>query len=427
MLSSVIPRGVRHIERYRGLISWSLLVGAFMLNYAHRLSLATIGSEIMADLGLGASALGLLSAIYFYAYGGATIPAGFLVDRYGARTPAALALLIAGAGGLLLALSSGLTLALIGRFCLASGLALILPAIIKIQRDWFPLQRFGTLTGITASAGNLSALLAISAMVLVVNVTGWRMAVIGLSLLTAALGMLIWLVVREPSASQVNVKGLGSDSNAPTRQIKKQLATVLGDWRIWPPLLAALGNYGGFIALVGVWGVPYLNVTYGMDLFAAGTYVQLLLVGMIIGSPLLGWISDRIQNRRIPYTLATIPILASWFWLTLGIPPIDVVPILFFCTGVGVSASTLGITLTGELFPPQQVSFATSLVNAGGTFGGALSQPAMGIILQQYGLTIPGFQAAFVVGLGGAVLCFVMTLLFARPPKVHTVVQPRGV
>lgn len=405
---------IRRFEMYRGILGWLLLVVAFMLNYAHRLTLATVGSQVMNDLAIGASALGLLSSIYFYAYGGATIPAGILVDRYGAHKPATIGLLIAGGGCLIFALATGFTAGLAGRFMLATGLAVILPAIIKVQQEWFPRRQFATLTGLTSAAASLSALLALGAIVLVVDAFGWRFTVAGLAFLTLATGMLVWLVVRDRPARRERESESDSKKNSASH-LRMQFASVLRDARLWPPLFAGLGNYGGFIALVGVWGVPYMSVAYGLDPIAATAYVQILLIGMVVGSPFLGWISDRIGNRRMPYLIATLPVLGTWIWLTLSVPPIEVLPFLFFSTGVGVSASSLGVSLTMELFPPHQVSLATSLVNAGGTFGGALSQPAMGLILQHYGLTLSGFQNAFLVGLGGALLCLAMTLVFATP------------
>ena len=129
---------------------------------------------------------------------------------------------------------------------------------------------------------------------------------------------------------------------------------------------------------------------------------------------MLGWISDRLQSRKIPYALATLPVVGAWLVLAFRTPPQPLLPVLFFAIGFGVGASILGVAFINDIYPPQHAACATSIVNMGGTFGGAFSLPIMGLILQRTGLQVAGFQQAFLVGLGGAVLCLVMTLLFSK-------------
>ena len=256
--------------RSRGFIGWILLVSAFILNYAHRLSLATIGEEIMLALTIEASSLGILSSVYFYGYGGATLLAGLFVDRFGTRTVATLGLLVAAVGGLVFASAHAFGLAVLGRFLLACGLAVILPAIIKLQREWFPPKTFATMVGIVSSAANLAALVAIGTITLAATAIGWRQTIVSLSLLTMLNGIFVWWIVRDRPAGEVvplpradNQEEILPGYSASTRS---QIWRLLRDRRVWPPLLASFGNYGGLIALVGLWGAPYLQAAYGMEL-----------------------------------------------------------------------------------------------------------------------------------------------------------------
>ncbi len=69
-------------------LSWSLwTIGAafYLLGYLHRVAPSVIAGERVADFAPSATALGLLSACYFYAYLVLQVPTGLVVDTWGPR------------------------------------------------------------------------------------------------------------------------------------------------------------------------------------------------------------------------------------------------------------------------------------------------------------------------------------------------------
>ena len=58
--------------------------------------------------------------------------------------------------------------------------------------------------------------------------------------------------------------------------------------------------------LGGLWGVMYLMDVHGFSKIDATYITSMLFVGMIFGSPLVGWISDRIGSRKLPMTVGAI-------------------------------------------------------------------------------------------------------------------------
>lgn len=70
--------------KYRYLI-FCILGAAYTLAYFHRLALAVVAVDMMADLKTGGTLMGVLASAYFYPYALMQIPAGLLSDTWGPR------------------------------------------------------------------------------------------------------------------------------------------------------------------------------------------------------------------------------------------------------------------------------------------------------------------------------------------------------
>jgi MFS family permease len=73
----------------------------YFLSYVFRVVNAVIAPDLVADLGLDAGALGLLTSTYFLTFAAFQLPLGILLDRFGPRRTEALLLLVAAAGAFL--------------------------------------------------------------------------------------------------------------------------------------------------------------------------------------------------------------------------------------------------------------------------------------------------------------------------------------
>ena len=98
---------------------WRRLVPAYaagyFLSYNLRSINAVIAPELMHDLGITATGLGLLTSAYFLSFGLFQLPLGLLLDRYGPRRVEAALLLIAAAGCVLFGLGTTLSTLVVAR------------------------------------------------------------------------------------------------------------------------------------------------------------------------------------------------------------------------------------------------------------------------------------------------------------------------
>ena len=81
--------------------AWGLGSALYLVGFFQRVAPAVMTGELMRDLGLGAAALGNLSALYFYAYVAMQVPTGLLADAWGPRRLLAAGAAVAALGALL--------------------------------------------------------------------------------------------------------------------------------------------------------------------------------------------------------------------------------------------------------------------------------------------------------------------------------------
>ena len=206
-------QGGAHDRQYR----WIMLGLLWMLYAAFGLvsrSIFPLVTPILKDLGLSYSQMGLILGSWQLTYILASLAAGPVLDRYGARRS-----LLAGA--LIMAFSSALRL-------FADGFGLMLAAVAlfgaggpmisiggpKVISEWFRGRGRGTAVGIYMIGPGIGGLMALSltnSLVMPLAGSSWRLTFVIYGVLTAAVGLLWWFTAREinrPSASSAEDPGI---------------------------------------------------------------------------------------------------------------------------------------------------------------------------------------------------------------------------
>lgn len=396
---------------YRWVIFWILAAG-YVLVYFHRLCPAVVAVDMMRDLGAGGTLAGLLASAYFYPYAAMQLPAGLLADSWGPRRTIAAFSLLAFAGSVLLGLSPSVTGAIAGRVLVGLGVSMLFVATMKVLAEWFRPTEFATMAGILMAMGGLGSLTAAAPLAALSSWIGWRMSFVAVGILTLGLAALVWFFVRDRPADLGLPPPAAAAGHAPAAiPLGQGVAKVLRHGPFWFLAVWFFFELAIFFAFGGLWGGPYLMQLHGLSKGEAGRVLSMLAVGMMVGSPLLGWASNRVFQARKPVIVlcsaATLGITAVLSLYTATAP---VWALYALCFGLGISASAvvvIGFTSAKELFPVQMAGTATGLVNLFPFAGGAVFQPVLGAVLEAHGrvdgaFTTAGYQSAFLVLLGCA-------------------------
>jgi MFS family permease len=382
----------------------------YYLSYLFRSINALIAGDLTAELGLGAADLGLLTSVYFLVFAAVVLPCGVLLDRYGPRLIDSALLLLAAAGSLLFAVADGVATLLVGRALIGLGVAVGLMAGLKAIVLWFPPERVALANGVYIMLGALGALSATGPAEAVVQALGWRGRFAALAVASAAVALLILLVVpeRKPAIPAAGAPRIGL------------LAIYLDPRFLRIAPLAALG-VGTSFSLQGLWAAPWLSDVAGVDRSAVVGHLTLMAAALAASALLLGAAAERLRRAGIPTELFLAGTLAlsmiAQLALLLGVPVSS--HLLFSIVAAAGAATVLSFAVLAQYFPKEvsgRANAALGVLNMGTAFA---LQCLSGFIVALWpadGGRYPAeaHQAALAAGLG---LQFLALGVFCAPRR----------
>jgi MFS family permease len=373
---------------------WSLPAALFLIAFFHRAAPGVIAHELMEAFGVTGAVLGLLSATYFYSYAGFMVPAGLFIDAFGARAMLAVGGTVMGAGTVVMGAASSTTMLFFGRFAVGLGATVTFIGALKIAAAWFPPERFGVISAVTATVGVLGALVATAPLATLVARLGWRGAFWTIGAVTVACAALCLALLRNAPA------GTPPAAQPSLRAVLRGMRRVLANRHTWPPFLAFFCLYAA-VANLYLWAVPYLRDVHGQPTTRAAFIAAATSIALIIAAPLTGYVSDSVLRRRkLPYTALCVTCFATWaiFVATLGTVPLWAVTTLLFGLGLFGAAFVLTWPIGREVNPPELAGVAVAVTNLGGFVGAAVTQGPVGAVLDaRWAGTMAGGARAYPV------------------------------
>lgn len=357
---------------------WS--AGALFFCYAFflRSAPAVMTDELMRHFSVGAGLLGNLAAFYFYAYAAEQIGVGVLVDNFGPRRILTWTAVIAAIGCLLFATADTLNQAYAGRLLIGFGSGFGWVASLALVARWFPPRRFASLSGLTALGGMVGSALAGAPLALLVDADGWQGPMLGTAVAGTVLALACWILVRDHPAPQ-------TVSRAARLGLLHSLRLASANPQTWIITLYTGAVVSPFLGVTSLWNVPYLIQVHGHERAHAALIAMIQIAGMAVGSPLLGWVSDKI-GRRKPIMWFAIFVQAVGYGVAFYLPGVS--PLLFgamlFLAGLGGSGIIVGFATGREANSPRALGAAMGIINTCVIGGGALIQPAIGVILDHH-------------------------------------------
>ena len=386
--------------RYRWVV-FCLLAFGYLLVYFHRLCPAVVALDMQADLQTSGALLGFLAAAYFYPYALMQIPSGLLSDTWGPRKTITIFFVLAGAASIFLGTVSSLGLAILARILVGLGVAMLFVPTMKVMTNWFKTDEFAMMTGVLMAVGGLGAYFAARPLAWLSDIMGWRGSFVIIGAVTLVLAVAVWFLVRNSPQDMglpaVNLPAGDNPGNAKTIGLGQGIKMVLSTGGFW--FLAAwfFFSFSIFFSFGGLWGGPYLMQIYGYSKAEAGNILGMMALAMIVGSPVFGWLSDKVFRSR-----KKVLILASVITLGLTVPlaffpaAMNRPALYFLCFLFGLFNSAVVIvafTAAKELFPVEIAGTSVGLANLFPFLGGAVAPPIVGAILEAQEKTAAGYSA----------------------------------
>lgn len=325
--------------------------------------------------------MGWIGSAYFYANIAFLIPAGLLLDRFSPRRLIALALLVCSSGVLVIALTHSVLWVVIARLLMGFGGGFCFIGCIRIAVNWFDSVHMARASGVIVSMGMLGAFLVQAPLTILMNHVGWRMATVWVAVAGYAVMLLIYWLVRDVPPQYKSYNTARHEALAELG-IWQSIKLVFAKPQNW--LCAIFGSMINLpIFLIGaLWGVPYLMTIHQFSNTDAALVASMVFVGTIVGSPWVGWISDKLGRRKLPMLIGVLlSLILVYTALNIHSNNVWVMLVLFFLLGLTTSVQVLSYPVVAETNSRMVSSVATSIISMWMMLGGAIGQPLFGLLL----------------------------------------------
>lgn len=360
-----------------GSIICSLAALFYVYDYFIQVAPSVMVSDLMRDFKIGAGDLGVLSACFFYSYALMQVPAGWALDRLGARRLLSIAILVCASGVFLFSQATSFPFACLGRFLIGLGSAFSFVSTLFLISRWFSHKQFTTLAGLVQLGACLGSIVGLAPIAFLVDQYGWRNTMWVTGFATLGLAVMTWLVVRDSPAIAA-AEPIVESSAAHSPPLK-----LIRHRQLW--LICACGFFC-WIPVAGVgalWGVPYMMKVYGLSNTMAGSFVTWFWIGLGLGSPIVGYLSHYFSQRKIPLVICFVcAIAASILLLNAAHLPFYISIFALFLLGCSASAQSLTFGVLKDIVPQAQFGFASGILNMSAIAGGGLAQPLIGLFLR---------------------------------------------
>lgn len=399
-------------------LGWTIcILGAvfYCYEYLLRIAPAAMVSELRETFHLDATAFGGLIALYYLVYTPMQAVVGLTHDIYGPRRVLTFAVLNCMLGSLLFGIAGDSShIAAAGRLLMGFGSAFAFVGALKLASVWLPANRFALFVGSITALGMAGGMFGNIFMSVFVTHVGWQQTYFIGAGSGIVLLILIWMIVKD---NPVNARIHHIKPQLSFRNTFQGLMRIFKSRQMWVTGALACAFYLSLSAFAELWGNNFVEKAYGFSVEDAAKVNSMVFMGWLIGSPLMGFFSDKIRRRRLPLILSVLCAFAISILMLTSHPSYQTACILLFLFGLFCSAQNICFALGRENAPPELAGSAVAFVNLIVMAGGLIAQPLIGKLLDHFwtGELLEGikvysganFKAAMLIlpiGLGLAVI-----------------------
>jgi MFS family permease len=345
-------------------------------------SFDALGPDLAKTFHMSAVTLSNLSAMYFYG-NIFLIPTGLLLDRFSTKKLLLAGSLLAALATFFFAHAQSLTEAFVLRFAIGALSTLCLLSCVKLTSRWFSTHLTGVVMGLVITFAMLGGIVAQQLSWINLDLGGsWRQTLTDLSFVGLFIAVLIALFVKDyPKTYQ---KQETENQKALHKGFWKNFFVPFCNFQNW-----IAGLYANFLSIpivvIGaLFAESYLMQTYGISFAQAALVSSMIFFGVLIGCPVFGALSDKLNRRKTPMIIgAFLTLLMSLFILELRHANLELLISLFFLLGFFSGSQVLSYALVVEVNPPHLTATAESQAATLIMSAGAIFQPVFALILEK--------------------------------------------
>lgn len=398
-------------------LMWMLGSSFVIYQFMLQTSASVMVPGLMKSFRIDPQQVGVLSASFFYTYLIFQMPAGALVDRFGAHKVLTIGFCCCAVGVFLFAAAKSYHLAILARLLIGLSTAPAVAGGLFVAANWFPVERFALAAGLVEGLGMLGGVFGEPCLAQCLEVYGWRYSLVGVGMLGFGFAGLIWFFLKDrPKYGEYQQVA----AEVIDLSFFSRLLLVLRMPQVWLNGLFSGLSFALLSAFAGLWAVPFLQTAYHFTLTQAAWGSSLMFLGVTFGGPFWGYLSGKTGAFRRSMSAAMIVCLMILLMIVYFPLSAKVVLPLFFCLGFMSSVYVLPFSMVKLLVPYGARGTAmgfTNMLCIG--IGAPVLQPLIGAWLKHYPepWTTMHFQQAL-LPLPICVLLALLVVLMLRKPDV---------
>ena len=395
------------LKRPLAWVIWGLGVAYVVYKFQTQSSYAVLNASIAESLSLTLSQVGELGAVYAITYAVMTIPAGALLDRYGARVTLSAGVATVTAGGFIFGLADNAAVIITGQALMGIGGAFGYPGLAYLTRYWFDIRHFGLVFGIAQAVAASANTMGQAAVGYLILILAWQ----DIMLLQAFIGLLLllafMLLVREP----------GDDREAPVRPVAhtsfwggmfRDLKVLAVQPLFWQVTLISGLTFGMMLGVGIIWGIKLL-IFKGFDPTSASNINATIWFGFGTGALLVHVLADYVRSfKSVCILFLLCDVIALLLLILVDNLSTGTAYALFLSTGFFAGVSPMCYTITTRFCAKAMAGAAFGLLTCVSFIIGALLMPIPAILVEDAGIPLTAaawvFPAALLLALGLALI-----------------------
>lgn len=412
----------------RQCMAWVVCISAslfFFYEFIQGNMFASIGDDIMRDFHIKADTMAMMSSIYYVSNVIFLFLAGFVLDKFSPKKTILTAMMFCIAGTFVFANTHSFAVAMTCRFITGIGSAFCFLGPVRIASRWFPSQRMALVTGVIVTIAMTGGMIAQNPLTQLVIHYGWRQSLV----YVGYLGIIIFILM------QFGIVEKKDHHQSPKFSADFSIKDTYLNWvNLAPALYTSLMNMS-----IAVWGAmmgtAYLKQRLAIDADAASSINSLLFLGVIIGGPFIGWLSDKLALRLPPMKWGVVASLLITLLIMYAPVTPTIMGVLFFSLGFFTSTQVISYALVAESNSPAVTARVVSVISIFTQGGFILYQNLYSKILVLYGneavlnngtpvYSVLGYQSANIIIIAGllfaGLVTFGLTESFGRAKKSCT-------
>ena len=380
---------------FRKWISFIAIAICYSLVHFHRYSPSVLSQDMSISLNVSISKLGFFSSMYFWSYAAIQPIIGCIADVLDPGIIIGISGIVSSIGSFICGIAPNFLIASIGRFLVGIGVSCTYVSVCRFMANWFTPTSYTLINSILLSIGGLGGIASQRPLLLLGTLIGWRWSLIIISICSLISSLISLFFVR---GSPVTLGYPLVEGTLPPKKLESfnilffaalsNLKEVFSVFQFWIHALSIFFATSCYQNVSGMWAVSYLMDSFGFSREKSSSITISLIIVMIIGSPLLGFISYSFGMKKslnIIITIIGILITLIFFLINSNLTELSLYPLFFFFGVATISTQSFTMPMFKEMV---HSSLTATILGCGNTFiflGGAIAQSLTSFLLSYYG------------------------------------------